>query len=91
MYRCLIICASCCALTACERPAPVIVNPHIPAVLRQPVAVPARRVETVNDLAAGYVEARAGLAQANGRIAAVDCILTAAEAGQEAECVTDSR
>jgi hypothetical protein len=65
----------------------VFVTPHIPAVLRQPVAVPARRIDTVNDLAAGYLEARAGLAQANGRIAATDCILTATETGREPACL----
>lgn len=77
------------AVAACDRPAPVLVTPHVPAVLRQPVAVPARRIETTNDLAAGYLEARAGLAQANGRIAAVDCLLTAAERGEEPACLDD--
>lgn len=89
MHRCLIIFASCWVLTGCDRPAPVLVTPHVPAVLRQPVAVPARRIETTNDLAAGYLEARAGLAQANGRIAAVDCLLTAAERGEEPACLDD--
>jgi len=55
-------------------------------VLRAPVAIPARPIATAADLAAGYLEARAGLAQANGRIAAVDCILTAAESGADPVC-----
>ena len=87
MRPCLIICAICC-LAGCDQSEPVIVSPHIPAVLRQPVAVPARQIDTMNDLAAGYVEARAGLAQANGQIAAVDCILTAAEQGRAPDCNT---
>lgn len=89
MRSCLSIFAACSILAGCETPAPVIVSPSIPAVLRQPVSVPARPIETVNDLAAGYMEVRAGLAQANGRIAATDCILTATETGQEPDCLED--
>lgn len=72
MRLCLIISALC--LTACAQTEPVIVTPHIPAALLQPVAVPVRDVTTVNQLAAGYVEARAALATANGRIGAIACI-----------------
>jgi hypothetical protein len=89
MHRCLIICASCCLLTGCDwltQRETVVVRPHVPASLRQPVTVPARPVETVNDLAAGYLEARNGLATANGRIAAVDCLLTAAEQDADPDC-----
>ncbi|WP_300440413.1 hypothetical protein [uncultured Mameliella sp.] len=60
-------------------------QPHVPQSLRQPVPVPQRTPTTVNELAAGYVEARAALRTANGRISAIDCILTAAEQGTECE------
>lgn len=79
MRRSLIISALC--LTACAQTEPIIVQPHVPASLRQPVPVPQRTPKTVNELAAGYVEAREALGTANGRIGAIDCILTAAEQG----------
>lgn len=88
MRLCLIAFALCC-LTGCSalsQRETVVVRPHVPVSLRQPVVVPARPVETVNDLAAGYLEARNGLATANGRIAAVDCLLTAAEQDTEPDC-----
>jgi hypothetical protein len=90
MRLCLIICASCCLLTTgCDwltQRETVVVRPHVPASLRQPVTVPARRIDTTNDLAAGYLEARSGLATANGRISAVDCLLTAAEQDADPDC-----
>ena len=49
------------------------------------VAAPVLLGIAVNELAAGYVEARAALRTANGRISAIDCILTAAEQGTECE------
>ncbi|BBU58483.1 hypothetical protein KU6B_47480 [Mameliella alba] len=73
-------------LTACGQTEPVIVQQHVPQSLRQPVPVPQRTPVTVNELAAGYVEARTALGTANGRIGAIDCILTAAETGKEAAC-----
>lgn len=86
LYR--TISAICCAicLTACERPAPIIVAPDVPVSLRQPVTVPQRRIETVQDLATGYVEATSGLATANGRLSAIDCIFQAATENRPADC-----
>lgn len=72
-------------LTACGQTEPNIVNPHVPQSLRQPAQVPKRTPTTVNELAAGYVEARTALGTANGRIVAIDCILTAAEKNEECE------
>ncbi|WP_421907277.1 Rz1-like lysis system protein LysC [Mameliella sp.] len=83
MRRYLIISAL--FLTACGQTELVVVQPHVPGSLRQPVPVPQRTPVTVNDLATGYVEARTALGTANGRIAAIDCILTAAE--QSRECL----
>jgi hypothetical protein len=79
----------CCAvlLTACDRSERIVyVVPPVPGILREPVRTPARQIETANDLAGGYLEARAALATANGRIVAVDCILTAAETDGENDC-----
>lgn len=84
MRLCLIISAL--FLTACGQTEPIIVQPHVPGSLRQPVPVPQRTPVTVNELAAGYVEARTALGTANGRIAAIDCILTAAEKQEDATC-----
>lgn len=92
MRRYPIISAICCVtfLTACDRPERIVyVTPQVPAIVRTPVAVPARTIDTVQELAAGYLEARSGLATANGRIAAADCILTAAEQGEPPECIKE--
>lgn len=78
-------------LTACDPAERIVyVTPQVPAIVRTPVAVPARSIETAQDLASGYLETRAGLATANGRIAAADCILTAAEQGQEPDCIKEN-
>lgn len=65
----------------------VPIIPEVPTELRQPVTVPQRRAETLRDvglLLADHVQA---LDTANGRIIATDCILTAAEAGVEPDCI----
>lgn len=64
----------------------VNVIPDVPSDLRQPVAVPQREASTLKDVGlilADHVEA---LDKANGKIIATDCILTAAETGEEAPC-----
>lgn len=71
-------------LTSCA-PAPVVervvqVVPEVPTILRTPVTVPPRPVETLTDVGLILADHVEGLAAANGRIVAVDCILTVAEA-----------
>lgn len=64
----------------------VRVTPDVPAELRQPVEPPKRRVEGLQDVGLVLADQAQALDRANGQIAAIDCILTAAEAGEAAEC-----
>lgn len=64
----------------------VPVVPTVGAELRTPVTLPERDVEglaSVGIILADHVE---GLETANGRIVAIDCILTAAENSVQPEC-----
>lgn len=77
-------------LAACAAtPEYVPVLPDVPAELRRPVEVRPRPVSGLRDVGlvlADHVEA---LDAANGRIVAIDCILTAAESGGAAEDCAD--
>lgn len=57
------------------------VVPDLPAELRTPVDVPARRAETLADIGVILTDHVQALDQANGQIVAIDCIWTAAESG----------
>jgi len=65
----------------------VRVTPDVPADLRRPVEPPPRKVETVSDIGLLLIDKDEALDQVNGQIAAIDCILTAAENETEAECL----
>lgn len=67
-----------------------IVPPDVPATLRQPVEVPKREVEVLADVGLVLTDHVEALEVANGRITAIDCILTAAESGKSADCDTSS-
>lgn len=58
----------------------VKVVPDLPADLRTPVTVPSRRVETLGDVGVVVADYAEALDEANGKIEAVDCIWTAADA-----------
>lgn len=75
-------------LASCGKPRVEYVNviPEVPAELRTPVAVPARRANTLGDVAVILTDHVAALDAANGKISATDCILTAAEAGRDPDC-----
>lgn len=63
--------------------------PVIPAVdetLRTPVVLPEREVNGLQSVGIILADAIEGLDLANGRIAAIDCILDAAEAGAQPNC-----
>lgn len=85
MRRCLMICAACWTLTACGERL-VYVTPDVPAELREPVPRPDTPVETLGDLAVRAIELEAALGTANGRLTAIDCILTAAARGTDTIC-----
>lgn len=57
----------------------VYVTPDVPEALRQPVTVPDRRAETLQDVGLILADHVEGLETANGRIASIDDILTRAE------------
>lgn len=56
------------------------VTPDVPAELRQPVELPQRKAETLADVGVILADHVQGLNTANGRIVAIDAILTEAEA-----------
>lgn len=76
---------------ACSPQTPTIefVVPDVPKVLRTPVDVPARKVETLVDVGLVLTDHQEALNVANGRIVATDCILTAAEQGEEPACISE--
>ena len=64
--------------------------PDVPEALRQPVAVPKRKAETLADVGIILTDHVQALDQANGQIIATDCILDAAESNASAEgCLPD--
>lgn len=73
-------------LAACQTEyIPVI--PDVPIELRTPVSVPDREAATLKDVGIILTDHVQALDTANGRIIATDCILTAAEAGVEPDCL----
>ena len=70
-------------MTSCA-PAPRVevrlVVPEVPAELRTPEVVPAREAATLKDVALLLTDYAEALDGANGKIVAIDGILTAAEA-----------
>lgn len=75
------------SLAGCLPTEYVDVIPDVPADLRQPVTVPERRTETLRDVGLILTDHVEALEVANGRIVAIDCILTAAEDGAEPDCL----
>ena len=69
-------------LASCAEPRVEVrtIVPEVPAELRAPVVVPARDAQTLTDVALLLTDYDEALDTANGRIAAIDGILTAAEA-----------
>lgn len=69
-------------LTGCSSAAPTreLVVPEVPADLRAPCLVAPREAVSLTDVAIILTDYAEGLDCANGRIAAIDGILTAAEA-----------
>ena len=66
----------------------VYVVPDVPKTLRTPVTVPERKAETLADVGLILTDHVEGLQIANGRIAGIDCILSASEDGADAsECL----
>jgi hypothetical protein len=80
----LIICAT--FLAACQTEyVPII--PDVPAELRTPVTPPQRQAATLKDVGLIITDYVQSLDEANGKIIATDCILTAAENGVEPQCI----
>jgi len=74
-------------LSACERQIEYVpVIPDVPAELRTPVAVPDRQAESLRDVGLILTDHVEALTTANDRISSTDCILTAAENGEEPNC-----
>lgn len=69
------------ALAACgdQEPATRIVLPDVPKTLRTPVQVPDREAQTLRDVGLILTDHVEALGKANGRIVAIDKILTQAE------------
>lgn len=63
------------------------VTPDVPAELRQPVEPPKRKVAGLKDVGLVLADQAEALDKANGQIAAIDCILTAAENDTEVKCL----
>lgn len=80
MRTCLIFCAT--ILTGCSMQTE-LVGPSVPTELRQPCEVEARAYETLRDVALILTDHVEGLECANGRIVAIDAILTEYEAALE--------
>lgn len=64
----------------------VPVVPVVSAELRTPVEMPEREVSGLASVGLILTDAVQALDTANGRIVAIDCILTAAEAGADPSC-----
>lgn len=64
------------------------VVPDVPPELRTPVVLPDRELTGLASVGVILADAVEGLAVANGRITAIDCILTAAEESRSADCLT---
>lgn len=64
----------------------VPVVPVVAAELRQPVEMPDREVAGLASVGIILTDAVEALGTANGRIVAIDCILTAAEKGADPQC-----
>lgn len=74
-------------MAACERPVEYVhVTPDVPEYLRTPVAVPERRADTLADVGLILTDHVEALDTANDKITTTDCILDAAEAGQDPNC-----
>lgn len=58
----------------------------VPGELRQPVTVPERKAATLKDVGLILADHIEGLDIANGKIAAIDCILTEAETNTPQDC-----
>lgn len=63
----------------------VRVTPDVPKDLRTPEEVPERKVDTLKDVGLVLTDHVEALDRANGKIAAVDCILTEAEGGRKCQ------
>lgn len=74
-------------LAACGQTEYVFVTPDVPYELRTPVAAPDRQVRTLKDVGVVLTDHVEALETANGKIAAIDCILAAAESGKKPLCV----
>ena len=80
MHRCLIGLPI--FLTACTPPPEVVIRaPQVPAELRTPCEAPAREVAGLADVALLLADQVEALDCANGRIVAIDAILTESEVG----------
>ena len=64
----------------------VPVVPVVAAELRSPVVLPDRELSGLASVGVILADNVEGLQQANGRIIAIDCILSAAEQGVEPDC-----
>lgn len=62
------------------------VVPVVPEDLRTPVSVPDRSANTLTDVGLILTDHVEALHTANGRIEGIDCILDAAERGQDPRC-----
>lgn len=70
--------------TACSEQTE-LVGPRVPTELRQPCEVEAREYESLRDVALILTDHVEGLECANGRLVAIDAILTEYEAALEAD------
>lgn len=85
MFRFLTGFSICCAISACD-PATetVYIVPVVPEELRTPVEVPKRQAKVLQDVGLILTDHVEALATANDKIITTDCILDAAEAGEDA-------
>ena len=77
-------------LMGCEQQTQIkYVVPDVPEQLREPVATPERDVDTLQDVALVLTDHVEALGRANGQILAIDCILDAAESGEQPQCLEE--
>ena len=79
MRHCLMIFAVCLIASCGPETEYRYVTPDVPAELRTPVPVPKRKAETLADVGVILTDHVEALGKANGKIGAIDEILTCAE------------
>lgn len=90
MRRFLMI-SACCLIASCGAKTEYRnVTPDVPAELRTPVPVPERKAETLADVGVILTDHVEALGEANGKIVAIDNILTCAESDADrSSCATN--